>query len=219
MIDVVLPVLDEAEALPWVLGRMPDGYRAIVADNGSTRRLGASRAARSARSVVDEPRRGFGAACWAGLQRRHRRRRVLHGLRRLARSARPPARRRPGRAPATADLVLGARARRAAAPGRCTRAWPTARSPVELRRRTGVALTDLGPMRAARREALLALGIADRRFGWPLEMVLRGDGRGLADRRGRRPLPPATGARRSRARVRGSARAVRDMRAVLAELA
>jgi glycosyltransferase involved in cell wall biosynthesis len=36
MIDVVLPCLNEAAALPWVLSRMPDGYRAIVADNGST---------------------------------------------------------------------------------------------------------------------------------------------------------------------------------------
>ena len=44
---------------------------------------------------------------------------------------------------------------------------------LELRRRSGARLTDIGPMRAARREALLALGIADRRFGWPLEMVLR----------------------------------------------
>ena len=34
-------------------------------------------------------------------------------------------------------------------------------------------LTDLGPMRAARREPLLALGLRDRRFGWPLEMVVR----------------------------------------------
>ncbi|MGH9178455.1 MAG: glycosyltransferase, partial [Acidimicrobiales bacterium] len=66
MADVVLPVLDEAEALPWVLGRMPAGYRPIVADNGScdgsadlARGLGAE--------VVVEPRRGFGAACHAGL--------------------------------------------------------------------------------------------------------------------------------------------------------
>jgi hypothetical protein len=36
MVDVILPVLDEALALPWVLQRLPAGYRAIVADNGST---------------------------------------------------------------------------------------------------------------------------------------------------------------------------------------
>src|SRR6201999_2328883 len=76
-----------------------------------------------------------------------------------------------------ADLVLGARA---AEPG----AWPLPARLAnraltrELGRRTGVRLRDLGPMRAARRAELLALGIADRRFGWPLEMVLRGAGAG-----------------------------------------
>ena len=72
-----------------------------------------------------------------------------------------------------ADLVLGARSAAAAA------GWPlharaaNALLAAELRRRTRVPLRDLGPMRAARREALLALGLRDRRFGWPLEMVLR----------------------------------------------
>ncbi|MBM4793740.1 glycosyltransferase [Streptomyces sioyaensis] len=63
--DIVLPCLDEAEALPYVLERIPPGRRAIVVDNGSTdgspdlaRALGAD--------VVHEPRRGFGAACHAG---------------------------------------------------------------------------------------------------------------------------------------------------------
>jgi glycosyltransferase involved in cell wall biosynthesis len=65
-VDVVLPCLNEAQALPWILERMPAGYRAIVVDNGSTdgsadlaRRLGAH--------VVHESRRGFGAAAHAGL--------------------------------------------------------------------------------------------------------------------------------------------------------
>ncbi len=67
MPDVVLPVLNEAEALPWVLGRMPAGYRPIVVDNGSTD--GSARLARSlGADVVPEPRRGFGAACFAGLE-------------------------------------------------------------------------------------------------------------------------------------------------------
>src|SRR3954466_2103742 len=66
MIEVILPCLNEAAALPWVLGRLPDGYRALVVDNGSTdgsadvsRRYGAR--------VIREDRRGFGAACHAGL--------------------------------------------------------------------------------------------------------------------------------------------------------
>src|SRR5215218_6642949 len=66
MIDVVLPVLDEADAIPWVLGRMPAGYRPIVVDNGSADGSGAVARTMGAQ-VVDAPRRGFGAACWAGL--------------------------------------------------------------------------------------------------------------------------------------------------------
>ncbi len=65
-VDVVLPCLDEAGALPWVLSRMPPQYRAIVVDNGSTD--GSGDLARSLGAVVvDESRRGFGAACSAGL--------------------------------------------------------------------------------------------------------------------------------------------------------
>ncbi|MGW4569229.1 glycosyltransferase, partial [Streptomyces sp. NPDC004561] len=65
-VDVVLPCLDEAEALPWVLGRIPAGWRALVVDNGSTD--GSAEIARAlGATVVHEPRRGFGAACHAGL--------------------------------------------------------------------------------------------------------------------------------------------------------
>ena len=65
-VDVILPCLDEAAALPYVLSRMPDGYRAIVVDNGSTD--GSAEVAASLGAlVVHEPRRGFGAACHAGL--------------------------------------------------------------------------------------------------------------------------------------------------------
>mgnify|MGYP002682570667 FL=1 len=66
MPDVILPVLDEAEALPGVLEAMPDGYRPIVVDNGSVD--GSDRiAARLGALVISEPRRGFGSACYAGL--------------------------------------------------------------------------------------------------------------------------------------------------------
>src|SRR3954467_6851795 len=65
-VDVVLPVLDEAQALPWVLGRMSAGSGAIVADNGSSDGSPDVASALGA-TVVHEPRRGFGAACHAGL--------------------------------------------------------------------------------------------------------------------------------------------------------
>ncbi len=71
-------------------------------------------------------------------------------------------------------------------------------------------------MRAARREALLALGIADRRCGWPLEMVLLAAAAGW--RIAERPVAyrPREGRSKVTGTVRGTARAVRDMAAVLA---
>jgi glycosyltransferase involved in cell wall biosynthesis len=162
MHDVVLPVLNEREALPWVLERMPAGYEPIVVDNGSTDGSGELARALGARVVV-EPRPGFGAACFAGLSAA--RADVVCFMdcdasfdpRDLPRVAGPVA-------AADADLVLGARGHTGSLHGRiANRALA-----LELRRRCGVRLTDLGPMRAARRSALLELGLGDRRFGWPL---------------------------------------------------
>src|SRR6185437_12880121 len=65
-IDVVLPCLNEAEALPWVLSRFPNGFRPIVADNGSTDDSVAIARAQGALVVSAQPR-GFGAAAHAGL--------------------------------------------------------------------------------------------------------------------------------------------------------
>jgi glycosyltransferase involved in cell wall biosynthesis len=213
MPDVVLPVLDERDALPWVLERMPDGYEPIVVDNGSTDGSGALAAEFGAR-VVHEPQPGFGAACFAGLSAA--RAEIVCFMdcdasfdpRELPRVADPVA---AGRA----DLVMGARR---VAPGA---AWPVhARAAnavlaLELRRRTGVRLTDLGPMRAAAREPLLALGLRDRRFGWPLEMVLRASAAGWR----LEEVPVSYLAREGRSKitgtVRGTLRTVRDMARVL----
>src|SRR5947208_1208698 len=84
-----------------------------------------------------------------------------------------------------------------------------------LLRRTGAPLTDLGPMRAARRVALLDLDILDRRFGWPLEMVMRAADSGWVV--GELPVPylrRAGGRSKVTGSVRGTAKALRDMAAV-----
>ncbi len=86
---------------------------------------------------------------------------------------------------------------------------------LEVRRRTGLRLQDLGPMRAARREAVLALGIDDRRFGWPLEMVLRARTTGWRIQEVVVPYRPRAGRSKVTGTVRGTARAIRDMAAVL----
>jgi len=212
VIDVVLPVLDEADALPWVLGRMPRDYRPIVVDNGSSDGSG-TLAARLGAHVVLEAQPGFGAACFAGLR---------------AASADVvcfmdcDGSLDPRELPLVSGSVVGGRAELALGERRpCSGAWPLhARLAnrllaFELRRRTRLALRDLGPMRAARRESLLELGIADRRFGWPLEMIL------LAHRAGWRieevPVTYLTRSGRSKVTgtVRGTARAVADMGRVL----
>ncbi|MBA3245615.1 MAG: glycosyltransferase family 2 protein [Actinobacteria bacterium] len=197
--DVVLPVLNEAEALPWVLGRIPDGFAPIVVDNGSTDGSGAL-AERLGAQVVAELRPGFGAACFAGLEAAQA---DVVCFMDCDGSLDPRALLSVAAAVVngSADLVLG---ERRPAPG----AWPLhARLAnrllaLELRRRTGLKLRDLGPMRAARRESLLALGIADRRFGWPLEMVLR------AQRDGWRivEVPVEYLARSGRSKVTGTVR-------------
>lgn len=211
-VQVILPVLNEAAALPAVLASLPAGCAAIVVDNASTDGSGPLAASLGA-TVVREERRGFGAACFAGLVAADAEVVCFMDADGSLDGADLPLVVGPVAA-GTADLVLG---RRDAAPG----AWPpharmaNAVLARRLRRRCGVALHDIGPMRAARREALVALGIEDRRFGWPLEMVVRAADAGW--RIEERPVPyrPRVGRSKVTGTVRGTIRTVRDMSAVL----
>ncbi|MFE3905579.1 glycosyltransferase family 2 protein [Streptomyces sp. NPDC059153] len=214
-VNVVLPCLDEAGALPWVLERIPPGWRPIVVDNGSTD--GSPEIARSlGATVVSEPRQGFGAACHAGL---------LAAEADIVCFCDCDASLDPGLltsfvtqvASGEADLVLGRR--RPQSRG----AWPPhARAgnlalARMLRRRTGLRLHDLGPMRAARREALLSLGLTDRRSGYPLQMVVRAADAGWRVRERDVPYLPRTGKSKVTGTWRGTWHAVQDMRKVLGE--
>ncbi|MFC4865957.1 glycosyltransferase family 2 protein [Streptomonospora arabica] len=211
--DVVLPCLDEAEALPWVLDRIPSGWRAIVVDNGSTDGS-AEIAARLGARVVAEPRRGFGAACHTGLRAAEAEfvcfcdcdgsldPALLVSMVASVRSG-------------AADLVVGRR--RPTARG----AWPpharvgNAAVARMLRRRTGVRLGDIGPLRAARRAALLGLALTDRRSGYPLQMVVRAADAGWRISEVDVPYAPRSGRSKVTGTWRGTWTAVRDMRAVL----
>ncbi|GAB2724464.1 hypothetical protein GCM10010442_52210 [Kitasatospora kifunensis] len=210
----MLPCLDEALALPWVLGRIPPGWRAIVVDNGS--RDGSAELARSlGATVVAEPRRGFGAACHAGLSTATAELVCFLDCDGSLDPAQLPRVVGPV-ADGTADLVLGRR--RPVTAG----AWPAharfanAVLARRLRARTGAPLHDLGPMRAARRERLLALGLGDRRSGYPLEMVLAASAAGMRITETPVDYLPRAGRSKVTGTVRGTRQAVRDMRAVLA---
>lgn len=209
---MILPALNEAAAIPWVLGRMPDGYRAIVVDNGSTDST-AQLAAEHGALVVAEQQQGFGAACWAGLQAATSdivcfmdcdasldplalplvTAYVEHG---------------------DADLVIGARiAGRGAWPPHARLANKVLA--FQVRRKTGLELDDLGPMRAMRRDALIDLGMTDRRSGWPLEMVLRAVQAGLRVRNVPVEYTERSGRSKVTGTVSGTVRAVKDMSRIL----
>jgi glycosyltransferase involved in cell wall biosynthesis len=208
VVDVVLPVLDEAAALPVVLSSLPSDVRPIVVDNGSTdgsaavaRRLGAT--------VVDEPERGFGAACSAGLAAATAELVCFmdcDGSLDGADLSRVWAPVRAGEA----DLVLG---RRVPEPGALAAHAALANRVLaaRVRRRTGAPVRDLGPMRAVRRVDLLDLGMLDRRFGWPLEMVLRAGMAGWRVREVDVPYRTRIGRSKVTGTLRGTARTIRDM--------
>jgi glycosyltransferase involved in cell wall biosynthesis len=169
-VTVVLPCLNEAETLPGVLAAMPDGYRPLVVDNNSTDDT-AEVARRHGGDVVAEPRAGYGSAVHAG---------VVAATTPIVAVIDADGSLDPRDLPALvaeldrgADMAIGRRR-----PVEGLR-WPwharlgTAAVCWRLRSRYGLPVHDIAPMRVARREALLALGVNDRRSGYPLELLVR----------------------------------------------
>jgi glycosyltransferase involved in cell wall biosynthesis len=199
-VDVVFPCLNEARALPGILTRLPPGYRAIVVDNGSTDDSAAVARAHGA-LVVSEPRRGFGSAAHAGL---------LAASAPLVAFCDADGSMDPADLPLVvdpvaageADLVLGRR--RPTTRG----AWPLhARIAnrglaVLMRRATGLRLHDLG--------------LLDRRSGYPLETVLRGNAAEWRIVEVDVPYSPRVGRSKVTGTVRGTLTAIGDMSRLLA---
>jgi glycosyltransferase involved in cell wall biosynthesis len=213
LVDVVLPCLNEEGAIVEVLRRLPSGYRGIVVDNGSTDH--SAELARAAGAfVVTEPRRGFGAAAHAGL---------LAATAPLVAFCDADGSMDPAQLPAyaamiasgDADLVLGRRV-----PTR-RGAWPWHARVANrvlarlMRRAAGVRLHDLGPLRIARREALLELDLRDRRSGYPLEMVLAASRAGWTIVERDSAYSPRIGRSKVTGTLRGSITAARDMSGLL----
>ncbi|SDP92338.1 Glycosyl transferase family 2 [Actinopolyspora xinjiangensis] len=215
-VEVVLPCLDEAVALPAVLDSIVGGLSlpVLLVDNGSSDGS-AEVAARHGARVVHEPNPGYGAAVHAGVS--HARGRIVCVL--DADGSVDPAELPNLIGPVSsgeADLVVGRRVPTV----RAAMAWHARAGNAAIAalvRRHGVPVHDLAPVRVAEREKLLDLGIRDRAFGYPLELLLRA---GRAHWRVRelpvRYAPRASGTRsKVSGSVKGTARAVRDMIKVL----
>lgn len=169
-VTVVLPCLNEAESLPGVLAAMPNGYRPLVVDNNSTDAT-AEVARTHGADVVSEPRPGYGSAVHAG---------VVAATTPIVAVIDADGSLDPADLPSLvaeldrgADMAIGRRR-----PARGLR-WPwharvgTAVVCWRLRTRHGLPVHDIAPMRVARRDALLALEVSDRRSGYPLELLVR----------------------------------------------
>ncbi|WP_375474715.1 glycosyltransferase family 2 protein [uncultured Jatrophihabitans sp.] len=211
-LDIVLPCLNEALALPWVLARIPEGARAIVVDNGSTDGS-AELAEQLGATVVRAQTLGYGAACHAGL---------LAATAEFVAVCDCDASLDPRDATALqrrveggADLVICRRR------PQTWRAWSlfariaNKELARRIRHRTGARIVDVGPMRVARREALLSLDLADRRSGYPVETVVAAVKRGWRIEQVDVVYRERIGVSKVTGTLRGSIQAVRDMSAVL----
>lgn len=183
IVSVVIPCLDEEEAIPGVvrevLARGVD--EVIVVDNGSSDAT-AAHAWNAGAAVVSEPRRGYGRACAAGVAGVRPDAQVVCFLdgdgsdvpRFLADVVGPVAR-------GEADFVMGSRLRGHREPGSLTPQQVVAGrvAGALMRLVYGVRFTDMSPFRALRLDQLRRLGMSEATYGWNLEMQMRAAAAGL----------------------------------------
>lgn len=215
--DVVIPCRDEAAALPLVLAAVPDGFSPIVVDNGSTDGT-ADVAHRLGATVVAEPRPGYGAAVHAGvLAASSEYLAVVDGDDSMDLAELPKL------LTAVIDegVTMAVGRRRPVGRG----VWPwhartgTTLLATWLRRSSGFGVHDLAPMRVCRRDDLLALDVRDRRFGYPLELMVKAARAGWTVREIDIAYRPRAAGTRSKVSgsLRGTSQVARDFMTVLTE--
>lgn len=180
-ISVVIPTYNEAQSIGRVLADIPAMVDEVLVIDSDSSDGTAAIAREAGAKVLREPRRGYGRACLTGLaavnspdvvvfldgdysDRPAEMSLLLEPLRN-----------------GSADMVIGSRlagARTAGAmPWHAVLGNRLAASLIALF--GGLSLTDLGPFRAVRYEALIGLGLCESTYGWPVEMIVKGARRGL----------------------------------------
>lgn len=182
VIDVLIPAWNEAASLPFVIRDIPKDLvrKIVVCDNGSTDETAAVARAHGA-EVVTQPERGYGNACLAGIRY----------LKSLPLADQPAIvvfldgdyADHPEELPQIIfpiinnemDLVIGSRSLGIMEPGAMTipQRFGNWLASFLIRLFFGYRFSDLGPFRAIRWDRLLALGMADRNFGWTVEMQVK----------------------------------------------
>lgn len=183
VVDLIIPALNEEASISLVLNDLPDWVRTvIVVDNGSTDNT--SQVARSmGATIVEQPQRGYGAACLAGMGKIEDQ--ISKGIAApqivafldadysdhpecLSDLVQPIVAN-------DSDFVLGSRLLGEREPG----AMPPQSyfgnklACFLMRVFFGSRYTDLGPFRAIRYSALRHLGMTDENFGWTIEMQIK----------------------------------------------
>jgi glycosyltransferase involved in cell wall biosynthesis len=153
-----------------------------VVDNGSTDKT-ADMARAAGAIVVHQPDRGYGAACLAGIAALPNDINIILFADADASDVPEDAARLVAAvARGDAELAIGSRMLGDVEPGAMT--WPQRfgnwLAPALVRLIWGIRYTDLGPLRAIRRDALEALAMEDRNFGWTIEMQVRAAKLGIA---------------------------------------
>lgn len=181
-VAVIIPALNEELSIARVLGAIPGWVsQIVVVDNGSTDRTAAVATAAGAQ-IVSETRRGYGAACLAGMAALDKPDVVVFldadfsdDPSEMAGLVAPIARGR-------AELVIGSRTLGSRESGALSaqQRFGNALACWLIRMFWRVSYTDLGPFRAIRSDALGALEMDDQGYGWTVQMQLRAARLGLS---------------------------------------
>ncbi len=173
-VSVIIPVLNEEEAIGKVINDIPKGVvqEIIVVDNGCTDNT-VEIARNHGAKVISEPRKGYGSACLAGVAAVKSADIIVFidgdysdDPTELLSLIQPIQEDR-------ADFVIGTRK-----PSEKGAILPQARFGNKLatfliKSFYGVKYTDLGPFRAIRQTQLTALDMQDQTYGWTVEMQLK----------------------------------------------
>lgn len=180
IIDIIIPAYNEEKSIVHVLQDIPKHLvRDIIVCNNASTDHTAEVAAENGATVVNQPQKGYGNACLAGLAYV------------AAKTEKPDIivfldgdySDHPEELPSLiapilaekADMVIGSRALGAREAGSMTPQqvfgnWLATRM---IRLFFNYTFSDLGPFRAIRYDSLLKIGMIDRNFGWTVEMQVK----------------------------------------------